>query len=76
MKWEYLAFMNEYSNGAIQDQIEHQIDDESIKRMFGDKVKGAELFTAYYERMGYHKEAYDILTYAIKQFCKGENHEI
>ena len=76
MKWDYLAFMNEYSNSAIKELIEHQIDDESIEKLFGNSDKAVDLFTAFYEKLGYHNEAYDILNHAIERFCKGENHEI
>ncbi len=76
MKWDYLAFMNEYSNGAIKELIEHQIDDETIRVMFGDSDKAVDLFTSYYERNKYHKETYDIIEYAIKQFTLGADNEI
>ena len=76
MKWDYLAFMNEYSNGAMKELIEHQIDDETIRQMFGCSDKAVDLFTSYYERNKYHKEVYDILEYAIKQFTLGADNEI
>ena len=76
MKWDYLAFMNEYSNGAMKELIEHQIDEESIKKMFGCSDKAVDLFTAYFERNKYHKEIYDIIEYAIKQFTLGADDEI
>jgi hypothetical protein len=76
MKWDYLAFMTEYSNGAIKELIEHQIDDDSIRAMFGDSDKAVDLFTAYFESKKYHKEVYDIIEYAIKQFTLGGENEI
>ena len=62
--------MNEYSNGAIQDLIEHQIDDEIIHKKFHTVEKGADLFVAYYERLGYHKEVYDIIEHAMSRFIE------
>ena len=70
MKWEYLAFMHEYSNDAIEGLIESLYEDEVINKRFGSIEKAADLFAAYYERLGYHKEVYDIIEHAVKRFIE------
>ena len=61
---------------AILFSAEEPLDEESIKAMFENSDKAVDLFTAYFERNKYHKEIYDIIEYAIKQFTLGADDEI